>query len=290
MNKVSFIGGDRRHQIAASLMHDMGFSVTTYGVFRPQEEYSNGFISPSLGEALDQCKYVVLPVPYRNQDGYVPCGSEVVSPSWQEVYDGMQAGATLIMGLADPELYAGCAKKDIRVRDFIAEGLYAEWNCIPTSEGALRILMQELPVTIHESHMLVTGYGRIAARLSANLRDLGCYVSIAARKPAARKAARSSGVMAYSIDELNHAVKGQDAILNTVPAVLIDTDIISDISPNTLLIELASAPWGIDFQAASAAGLRVINAPGLPGKEAPVTSGRVLAKTFANFIQEESYQ
>ena len=61
MNKVSFIGGDRRQQIAASLMRDMGFSVTTYGVFHPQEEYRNGFISSSLTAALDQCKYVVLP-------------------------------------------------------------------------------------------------------------------------------------------------------------------------------------------------------------------------------------
>ena len=290
MNKVSFIGGDRRQQIAASLMQDMGFSVTTYGIFPPQEEYQNGFIAASLPAALRQSKYIVLPVPYRNKEGYVPCISEVVSPSWQEVYDGIERGSTLIMGLSDPDLYASCAKKDIRIRDFIEEGLYAEWNCIPTAEGALRILMQEMPITIHESHMLVTGYGRITKRLAANLRDLGCYVSIAARNPAARKAARASGIMAYSIDELPHAVKGQDAILNTVPAVLIDTDIIAHIANDTLLIELASAPWGIDFAAAAVAGLRVINAPGLPGKEAPVTSGRVLAKTFANFIQEESYQ
>jgi dipicolinate synthase subunit A len=290
MNKVSFIGGDRRQQIAASLMQDMGFSVTTYGVFPPNEEYSNGFIAPSLSAALHQSKYVVLPVPYRNKEGYIPCGSEVISPSWEEVYEGMERGSTLIMGLADPELYARCAKKDIRFRDFIEEGLYAEWNCIPTAEGALRILMQELPITIHESHMLVTGYGRITKRLAANLRDLGCYVSIAARNPAARKAARASGIMAYSIDELSHAVKGQDAILNTVPAMLFDPEIISHITPGTLLIELASAPGGFDRAAVAAAGLRIINAPGLPGKEAPVTSGQVLAKTFSNFIQEESYQ
>ena len=165
-------------------MQDMGFSVTTYGVFHPQEEYSNGFISPSLLAVLDRSKYIVLPVPYRNQDGYVPCGSEVVSPSWQEVYDGMERSATLIMGLADPELYAICAKKDIRVRDFIEEGLYAEWNCIPHVGGsAAHPHAGDAHHPSTRGHMLVTGYGRIAKRLADNLRDLGCYVSIAARNP-----------------------------------------------------------------------------------------------------------
>lgn len=290
MNKVCFIGGDRRQQIAADLLRDMGFSVTTYGVFPPKEEYSNGFISSSLPDALRGCQFIVLPVPYQNKDGFVPCCPATVAPAWREVYDGMEDGCTLIMGLADADLYERCAKKHIRIRDFIEEGLYAEWNCIPTAEGALRILMQETPHTLHESHMLVTGYGRIAKRLAQNLHDLGCYASIAARKPAARKAARNAGIMAYSIEELAHAVKGQDAILNTVPAMLLDIDIISHISPNTLLVELASAPGGIDCAAAAAAGLRVINAPGLPGKEAPVTSGQILAKTYSNFIQEESYQ
>lgn len=290
MNRVCFVGGDRRQQIAATLLHDMGFSVTTYGVFPAKEECSNGFISSSLSDTLTNCKYIVLPVPYQNKDGFIPCCQEIVAPTWQEAYDGMERDSTLIMGLSDPELYESCAKKNIHIRDFIEEGLYAEWNCIPTAEGALRILMQETPLTIDESHMLVTGYGRIAKRLSQNLHDLGCYVSIAARKATARKAARSAGIMAYSIEEMSHAVKGQDAILNTVPAMLLDANMLSHVTSNTLLIELASVPGGIDYAAAAKAGLRVINAPGLPGKEAPVTSGQVLAKTVLNFIQEESYQ
>ena len=42
-------------------------------------------------------------------------------------------------------------------------------NAIPTAEGALAIAMEELPITIFGSKVLVTGYGRVAKTAAKNL-------------------------------------------------------------------------------------------------------------------------
>lgn len=44
------------------------------------------------------------------------------------------------------------------------------------------------------------------------------------------------------------------------------------------MIDLASAPGGVDLAASRELGKTAVLAPGLPGKVAPVTAGRLLAQ------------
>ena len=59
------------------------------------------------------------------------------------------------------------------------------------------------------------------------------------------------------------------------------------ISPSLLLIDLASAPGGVDANGAQAAGVKVIWALSLPGKYAPVTAGEIIADTVLDHMREE---
>ena len=52
-------------------------------------------------------------------------------------------------------------------------------------------------------------------------------------------------------------------------------------------IELASAPGGLDADAAACSALRVIRAPGLPGRVAPVTAAAILRDTLYNIWTEQ---
>ena len=53
-----------------------------------------------------------------------------------------------------------------------------------------------------------------------------------------------------------------------------------------LVIDLASRPGGVDPNAAAALGVRVIWALSLPGKVAPVTSGRYIKDTVYHIMEE----
>ena len=52
-----------------------------------------------------------------------------------------------------------------------------------------------------------------------------------------------------------------------------------------LVIDLASRPGGVDMDAAAALGVRVIWALSLPGKVAPVTSGRYIKDTIYHIME-----
>ena len=50
--------------------------------------------------------------------------------------------------------------------------------------------------------------------------------------------------------------------------------------------ELSPALAGVDAEAAKARGIRVIQAPGLPGKAAPVTAGEIVAATVEELLSD----
>ena len=55
---------------------------------------------------------------------------------------------------------------------------------------------------------------------------------------------------------------------------------------DTILIDLASLPGGIDAAAAEKLGLRMIRALSLPGKVAPKSAGEIIKETVYNMMEE----
>ena len=80
--------------------------------------------------------------------------------------------------------------------------------------------------------------------------------------------------------------KGKQAVFNTVPYWLFSDEVLRRMEPNSLLIDLASAPGGVDANAATAHGIRVIWALALPGKYAPLTAGEIIADTILSYTEE----
>ena len=143
-----------------------------------------------------------------------------------------------------------------------------------------------MPITLHSSRCLITGYGRIGKVLARMLKGMGAHVSVEARKYADLAMIDSIGCEAVSLGELPLAVGSFDVIFNTVPAMLFDRKLLRHIDRKTLIIDLASKPGGVDFEAAKEMGIRVIWALSLPGKIAPVTSGAIIKDTIMNIMSE----
>ena len=57
-------------------------------------------------------------------------------------------------------------------------------------------------------------------------------------------------------------------------------EVMARVSCDSLVIDIASVPGGVDFQAAKKAGIPVIHALGLPGKYAPKSSACLLVDIF----------
>jgi dipicolinate synthase subunit A len=82
----------------------------------------------------------------------------------------------------------------------------------------------------------------------------------------------------------DQALREADCIFNTVPSMVLPRERLMLLRPGTLVIDLASSPGGVDFEAAKQLGLEAILALGLPGKVAPVSAGRILARHIPALI------
>ena len=175
---------------------------------------------------------------------------------------------------------------------FLREELQIK-NAVPTAEGALALAMNELPITLSGAKAAIIGYGRIGKILAAKLKALNANVTVAARKTTDLALAESVGLdtLHLVIDDerntLEALTSGYDVIFNTVPSWLLDEKIVNIMSHETLIIDLASAPGGIDIHAAKERGLKVIWALSLPGKNSPYTAGKIIAQTIVQILTEE---
>ena len=159
-------------------------------------------------------------------------------------------------------------------------------NCIPTAEGALQIAMQESGTTIFGSQVLVTGYGRVAKATSNLFKNVGANTMVTARKNSALAEAENNGFKTFYLDELYGLISKFDLIINTIPSMIFDENMLEAVGKDTLLIDLSSKPGGVDFEAAKKLNKRVIHALSLPGKCAPISSGEIIADTIRNILQE----
>ena len=74
-----------------------------------------------------------------------------------------------------------------------------------------------------------------------------------------------------------------DVIFNTVPAPVLGEEELRHVRLQCVLIDLSSAPYGIDRDAAEALGLKAFLESGLPGRYCPLSA----AETLLNYMERE---
>lgn len=230
---------------------------------------SQGF--PVTDKPENACTHVVLPLPAFGKN-------QPLSP--EELCRFLQPGMTLLGGKLEPytkELSAtGAGIMDY----FTSEALIAA-NAEITAEGAVSLAMTHLPVTLSGARVLVCGWGRIGQLLAKKLNALGAQVTVSARKPRDLGLISAMGYGAIPTGETAY-LSSYQVIFNTIPAPVYHHQDLQRTSPECLLIELASC-CGLEADESP----RYIKAPGLPGKYAPETAGRLIGRTILGLIGKE---
>ena len=288
---IALLGGDTRQLSLAARLASAGFRVHAYGL--PFEELPPEVLYfPDWREALSDADAVVLPLPV-SPDGVrlgLPLAPTAESVLISDLFSRIPENALLAGGKFSPAIKALAEEKQLHLFDYFKSEELQQKNALPTAEGAVSILMRESPRTVSGLSVGVTGFGRVARALVKLLLAMGAKVTVAARKLADIEAATALGcdtvhlVDGRSLTALCH---GQSVIFNTVPHWIFSADILSEMPKSSLIIDLASAPGGVDAAAATAHGIRVIWALSLPGKYAPATAGEIIADTLLSYMREE---
>ncbi len=280
---ISIIGGDLRIIRLAQMYAKEGKKVYTYGLEKYFNENTedNIAVCQNLQETIDKSDTIISGMPF-SKDGInvnTPYSEEKIK--LEKLKDKL-LGKIFIAGGIPQNFY----KEKIKNIDLLENEELTILNAIPTVEGTIKIAINEREETIHESNVLICGYGRIGKILCNEFNALGANIYCAARKESDLAWIREKRYIPLTYKEIIKYAYKIDLIINTVPTMVVDKEKLEYFNKNVLMIDVASNPGGIDKVYANEIGIKVITALGIPGKEMPLTAAKYIKDVIDRYNQK----
>lgn len=180
------------------------------------------------------------------------------------------------------EIAAAEAEQSIshaKIIEYMGRKQTAVKNAAATAEGAIAEAIINSDVNICGSKSLVLGYGICGRQIADRLSALHSSVSVIESDKilCAEAEARGFSVVAVGIAaHLQKTGKKYKFIFNTIPQIVLDKKVLSMLSLDVTIIDIASKPGGVDYEYCKNHNIRAVHALGLPGKYSPETSAEIL--------------
>ena len=174
---------------------------------------------------------------------------------------------------------------EITYFDLMKEEKVAQKNAYITAEATVAEILKYSDYSICGQKIIVCGYGRCGKCVADLLEAIGAKVTVLARSAKARRAARCDGHEAVDFSYGPEEVYGAHTIVNTVPAQVIREPMIQEMHRDTVIIDIASRPGGVDLVAAERREIKVVAALGLPGLYTTKSSAKVFADAIIDQMQ-----
>lgn len=270
MTNVSIIGGDNRNVELAKLFVKDGYNVKVYGI---TDDELKDVKCNDLNDAIKDSEIVVTGIPALLDQELLKAD---VPTSITYFLNCLSDNQMVYGGVIKDKLLTGMQKRNIKYFDFMQSEEFAILNTIPTVEGAIEIAIRETNITLHGANILILGFGRIGKLLAKTLKGFECKIDLTARKDEDFAWVSAYGYTKVTYDVLNENLGKYDIIFNTVPVLLLDEAGLKKVKKDCLIIDLASKPGGVDFDAANRLGIKTNWALGLPGKVASKTAAKYM--------------
>lgn len=283
-DKFLIIGGDNRQLYMADYLESKGYEVSVYAL---QEK--NRTCCQNLKKELEISRFIILPLPLTKDGRHIHTSNEF-KITVDEVVSLFSDSHIVFAGMISKPMENKLKNKTANVFDYFKREEVIVRNTVPTVQGILKVIFDNVNYTVNSSKCAVFGYGRVASLITDVLNFLGADVTVCARRYSDLAKAEIKGAKSSLIKDFSKIANEFQIIINTVPSVILNDDILKKARQDCLIIDVASAPYGVDFAAADKLGINAILCPSLPGKVAPVTAGRIIADGILNIIEEESYE
>jgi len=280
--KYLIIGGDMRNFYLAELLKKEYHRVEIYGFDKKNVKKNNS----SLAQMIADSDVIICGIPLMSANGYVNMPFSDESLPVDTLIEMIPKDVLFIAGKIEKEIKENLDGRGISYIDLLEREDMAVLNAIPAAEGAVELIMRSTPKTIHNSRILIMGYGRIGKVLARILSAFGAEIWVAARAYSDLSWIEAFGYKPVHLNDLERYITDMNVIVNTIPYQYITADILKKIRTDCYLIDLASHPGGIDFNYAGKIGLKVDWALSLPGKVAPLTAAEIIKKTVENILIE----
>ena len=272
MNRKTFaiIGGDKRQTYLYEYL-SKDFNVITHSV--PDIINTNKCVLKTIKSA----DYILLPIPTTKD------GTSINTPFYNE-----EIPLSIIRGCTCP-IFGGpipCSF-ETKYTNILSNEALAYKNAALTAEGAIGVAIENSDTAILGSKCAILGFGRIGKILALYLKQLCADVTVFARNEKDISLINALGLKGYSYEKIDK-LSSMDYIFNTVPSVILESEVLDLIKDDCTIIELASSPGGINQEYAKDKKLKIVVAMSLPGRKSPKAAAKLIGKVITDKIKEEN--
>lgn len=278
------IGNDARYLEIIQAMANKGYRVLLIGFNTFSFNHSSiQFISHTDIDFF-QLDAIILPIQGVDKKGGVtlPKPNEKFMLT-KNMIDKTPKHCTIYTGIANSFLTNISVNRKLEV--ILNREDIAVYNAIPTAEGTLQLALKQTDKTIHGMNIIILGFGNIGITIANLFKNVGGCVSVAVRNKMDMARINEWKMKPIDLNDLKKNIHKYSLCINTIPARILDSEIISSMNVETCIIDLASADGGTDFNFAKQKGITAIHALGLPEKTAPKTAGKIITQAILPSIK-----
>lgn len=245
------------------------------------------FIENPESASFAACSILMAPIPFTKDQKTLSAHPEL---SVCQFLSLLHPGQTLFGGNLPPQVREYCRKHAIAFCDFMDMEEVARKNAVATAEGAISEALAASPVNLEGSPCLLAGYGRCGQVIAKKLKALGAKITILEKDPEKQNLAKKEGFSCIQSHALTYFLENNSILflINTIPCPLFGEPLLEKTPPGITIIDIASAPGGVDFDYCKKTGRGARLCPGLPGKYAPETSAKILYEALTAYLDMQN--
>lgn len=278
--KIAALGGSIREQIVIDSLRNKGAYVSSFATEKPCH---NDAKSPE--DALQNASALILPIRSNHNDLTVKGTSEKCPLTLSEsMLRRLKNDAVIYCGIGSDALRNMAHRTKHPLKEIMEEDAVALPNAILTAEGTLAHIMEHSRRSMRNIFISILGYGRVGKACAALFSSVGCRVVVFCRSEESMRHGREKGFDMRYYNGVAAVFPQTDYLINTVPAKIINQRLLSYLPPGGYIIDLASAPGGVDMDAAEKYRFPIAILSGLPEKYAPISAGSILTSYYTNTL------
>lgn len=254
MATILFINDDLRDKYAKLYLKKVGHEIIDYYI------------------ANKKIDYIVLPIDGVTKD-------ELFENLVKENIDKIYIVYNITEYMRDLKI-----KYNLKFIELKNDALFNLVNSIATSEAVLKYSIEILPIVLKSANILILGYGNSAQVLVNDFFNFSNELLVAVRKEEARRELDKIDIKNIDIKDLKDYIEDYDLIINTIPSLIIDEELLHYISPASYILDISSYPGGVDYLKAKEYGIHAYLLQSLPSKFAPKSSGIEYGKAIERGI------
>ena len=267
MNEILIFPSDERQKYMKEYLQRLGYSCKFFENI----------------EDIENASDIVLPIP-STECGKIKSSSVSISDFAKAVNKKCTVYGFLI---SDSVFAKMLEERRINYFDcYLCEQLKIS-NAYLTAQGILQNILNDTKKSLKNNKILISGYGKTGSAICDIFYRNMADVTVLVRREEYKSLLEEKKIKCLLYQEIKNKKSNFDYLINTVDTTVIDYSVLQNLNSSCKLLEIASKPYGIDFDTAKKFGFKYEILPSLPSKSTPSSAGEILAKTVDKYLKEE---